>query len=73
VENGNLDLLFTLRRLTASSKARMNEDVILFIVSHLFSPKFLFKNSVSEAGVMKLGFQELCGIEQAKSFLKTCF
>jgi hypothetical protein len=71
VDNVNLDMLFTLIRLTASSKARMREDVIVYIVNHLCSPIFLFTNSVSGAGVMNLRFQELCGIEQAKSFVRT--
>jgi len=43
----------------------------MLIVSHISSPKFLFENSVSDAGVIKLRSKELWGIELANSFLKT--
>jgi hypothetical protein len=71
VDNESLDMLFNLRQFMASSKTRISEDVVMFIVSHITSPKFLFEKSVSDAGVIKLRFKELCGIELANSFLKT--
>jgi hypothetical protein len=55
----------------ASSKTRISETVIVFIVSHISSPKFLFENSVSDTGVINLKFKELCGNELVNSFFKT--
>ena len=40
------------------------------IVRHISSPKFVFENSVSESGVIKLGSKELRGIELPNTFLK---
>ena len=71
VDNANLDMLFRLRQLMARSKTRISEDVVVFIVSHISSPKFLFENSVSDTGVINLIFKELCGSELANSFSKT--
>ena len=73
MDNANLDMFFffTFRQLMASSKIRIGENVMVFIVIHISSPKFLFENSVSDTGVINLRFKELCGIERANSFLKT--
>ena len=41
--------MHALRRLTASSKVRINEGVTICVSNHTFSPKFLIENQFSTA------------------------
>jgi hypothetical protein len=49
MDNANCDMLPVLRQFTASSKARINEDVTICVSSNTFSPKFLIGKQFSTA------------------------